>query len=118
MTNRGSCVDMKEEYHTNYTFVFQRDICYHCVKLLVRTVNVLEKLESKSQIQNQTQICLIYYFTFCYSKYLSIITSYIFSELCESSIWHGAICRKCMQRSTCGPTINHFIFRKLCACEL
>ncbi|XP_001600095.2 uncharacterized protein LOC100115344 [Nasonia vitripennis] len=45
MSKRGYCVDMKEEYHVNYTFVFKRDICYHCVKLLVRTVNILEKLE-------------------------------------------------------------------------
>ncbi|XP_012271106.1 uncharacterized protein LOC105694740 [Orussus abietinus] len=45
MTNRGYCLDMKEDFHVNYTFVFQRDVCYHCVKLIVRTVNVLEKLE-------------------------------------------------------------------------
>ena len=49
MTSRGVCADMKEEYHVNYTFVFQRDVCYHCVKLLVRTVNILEKLESKEK---------------------------------------------------------------------
>jgi len=43
---------MIEEYHVNYTFVFRDtntpttyDSCYHCVKLIVRTVNVLEKLE-------------------------------------------------------------------------
>ena len=49
MTGRGICVNMLEEYHVNYTFVF-RDLhksCYHCVKLLVRTLNVLEKLEGK-----------------------------------------------------------------------
>ncbi|XP_066602828.1 uncharacterized protein udt [Prorops nasuta] len=46
MTNRGYCVNMKEELHVNYTFVFQKEFCYTCVKLLVRTVNVLEKLES------------------------------------------------------------------------
>ncbi|XP_012252118.2 uncharacterized protein LOC105683797 [Athalia rosae] len=46
MTGKGFCVNMLEEYHVNYTFVFQKDICYHCVKLIVRTVNVLEKLES------------------------------------------------------------------------
>ncbi|XP_011686017.1 PREDICTED: uncharacterized protein LOC105448875 [Wasmannia auropunctata] len=50
MTGRGICVNMKEEYHVNYTFVFRDSnnpiaSCYHCVKLLVRTVNVLEKLE-------------------------------------------------------------------------
>ncbi|XP_006611247.1 uncharacterized protein LOC102673144 [Apis dorsata] len=46
MTNRGKCVNMLEEYHVNYTFVFQNEACYHCVKLIVRTVNVLEKLEA------------------------------------------------------------------------
>jgi len=43
------CVNIREEYHVNYTFVFQdfNTSCYHCVKLIVRTVNVLEKLEGK-----------------------------------------------------------------------
>lgn len=54
MTGRGICINMMEEYHVNYTFVFRDsntptnyESCYHCVKLIVRTVNVLEKLEGK-----------------------------------------------------------------------
>lgn len=46
MTRRGYCVAVKEEYHVNYTFVFQSNKCYHCVKFMVRTVNVLEKIET------------------------------------------------------------------------
>lgn len=46
MTRRGSCIAVKEEYHVNYTFVFQNNKCYHCVKFMVRTVNVLEKIET------------------------------------------------------------------------
>lgn len=46
MSSRGRCVDMLDEFHTNYTFVFKNNNCYHCVKFLVRTVNVLEKIES------------------------------------------------------------------------
>lgn len=46
MTSKGSCVLSKEEYHVNYTFVFKKNNCYNCIKLLVRTVNVLEKIES------------------------------------------------------------------------
>ncbi|KAF6198608.1 hypothetical protein GE061_008360 [Apolygus lucorum] len=48
MDTRGECVDMKDDYHTNFTFVFrdERDSCFHCVKFLVRTVNVLERLET------------------------------------------------------------------------
>ncbi|XP_046618156.1 uncharacterized protein LOC124304135 isoform X2 [Neodiprion virginianus] len=46
MTNKGFCINALSEYHVNYTFVFQKDVCYNCVKLIVRTVNVLEKLES------------------------------------------------------------------------
>jgi len=47
MTRRGYCIAVKEEYHVNYTFVFKSNKCYHCVKFMVRTVNVLEKIESK-----------------------------------------------------------------------
>ncbi|KAL0277851.1 UNVERIFIED_CONTAM: hypothetical protein PYX00_004986 [Menopon gallinae] len=46
MSGRGRCIAMKEEFHVNYTFVFQNEFCYFCVKILVRTVNVLEKIES------------------------------------------------------------------------
>lgn len=48
MTSRGECIDVKDDYHTNYTFVFRHneDNCYHCVKIIVRTVNVLEKMET------------------------------------------------------------------------
>lgn len=46
MTDRGTCIDFQEDYHVNYTFVFQENSCFHCVKLLVRTVNVLDKLET------------------------------------------------------------------------
>lgn len=49
MSGRGRCILMKEEYHVNYTFVFQNQACYSCVKILVRTVNVLEKTECKVQ---------------------------------------------------------------------
>lgn len=54
MLNRGRCVDMKREHRVNYTFVFQneeRNRCFHCVKILIRTVNVLEKLERKLNIK-------------------------------------------------------------------
>ena len=50
MSDRGRCVNVKKENHLNYTFVFQneiRDRCFHCVKILVRTPNVLEKMERK-----------------------------------------------------------------------
>ncbi|XP_049805341.1 uncharacterized protein LOC126248419 [Schistocerca nitens] len=48
MSRKGRCLAMKEEYHVNYTFVFKEDTltCYNCVKLIVRTVNVLEKIET------------------------------------------------------------------------
>lgn len=48
MTNRGTCIDIRDDYHVNYTMVFHREHenCFICVKILVRTVNVLEKMES------------------------------------------------------------------------
>ncbi|CAH0563663.1 unnamed protein product [Brassicogethes aeneus] len=49
MTRRGHCVDIRDSYHVNYTMVFKKESCYTCVKILVRTVNVLEKMESSCQ---------------------------------------------------------------------
>ncbi|KAK6621744.1 hypothetical protein RUM44_001551 [Polyplax serrata] len=46
MTRRGRCIAVKDDYHVNYTFVFKDNYCYFCVKILVRTVNVLEKIET------------------------------------------------------------------------
>ncbi|CAH2241500.1 jg10667 [Pararge aegeria aegeria] len=46
MTSKGTCVNIKADYHVNYTMVFQYTKCYYCVKLIVRTVNVLEKIET------------------------------------------------------------------------
>ncbi|XP_026751137.1 uncharacterized protein LOC113511659 [Galleria mellonella] len=46
MTGRGTCVNIKADYHVNYTMVFRYTNCYYCVKLIVRTVNVLEKIET------------------------------------------------------------------------
>lgn len=43
---RGSCVAIKDDFHVNYTMVLKHFDCYYCVKLLVRTVNVLEKIET------------------------------------------------------------------------
>jgi hypothetical protein len=50
MSDHGRCVSVKREHLVNYTFVFQnekRNRCFHCVKILVRTPNVLEKMERK-----------------------------------------------------------------------
>ena len=48
ISRKGTCVDILNEYSTNYTIVFQNsDNCYYCVKFIVRTLNVLEKIESK-----------------------------------------------------------------------
>ncbi|KAG8280519.1 hypothetical protein J6590_080712 [Homalodisca vitripennis] len=42
------CENIREDFLVNYTLVFNHpaDGCYHCVKFLVRTVNVLEKIET------------------------------------------------------------------------
>lgn len=47
MRGRGYLVDVRETHHVNYTFIFQQDNCFHCVRIFVRTVNILEKMESK-----------------------------------------------------------------------
>ncbi|CAH1984072.1 unnamed protein product [Acanthoscelides obtectus] len=43
---KGTCVDIRDDYHVNYTMVFKRGTCYTCIKFMVRTVNVLEKIET------------------------------------------------------------------------
>ncbi|XP_014295201.2 uncharacterized protein LOC103579022 [Microplitis demolitor] len=45
MTDRGKCILMEEHERLNYTLIFKKNMCYHCVKLIVRTINVLEKTE-------------------------------------------------------------------------
>ncbi|CAD6219411.1 GSCOCG00004958001-RA-CDS [Cotesia congregata] len=45
MTDRGKIIYMNETQRLNYTFIFKKDTCYHCVKLIVRTINILEKVE-------------------------------------------------------------------------
>lgn len=39
-------MNIKAEYRVNYTMVFKYTNCYYCVKLIVRTVNILEKIET------------------------------------------------------------------------
>lgn len=45
MSGKGVCVDIRNESHVNHSIVFKKDKCYTCVKFVVRTVNVLEKIE-------------------------------------------------------------------------
>lgn len=49
MSKRGNCIRSMEENQVNFTFIFQKNAgdCYTCVKFMVRTVNVLDKMESK-----------------------------------------------------------------------
>lgn len=37
---------IQDDYHVNYTLILKHNDCYFCVKLLVRTINVLEKMET------------------------------------------------------------------------
>ena len=48
MSERGECIDMLKTHNDNFTFVFlDSSSCYHCVQILVRTVNIIEKRESE-----------------------------------------------------------------------
>jgi len=52
MSKRGTCIRSMEENQVNFTFVFQKSAgdCFTCVKFMVRTVNVLDKMESKLSV--------------------------------------------------------------------
>lgn len=45
MTRKGYCINSHNESLVNHTLIFKNDKCYTCVKLIVRTVNVIEKIE-------------------------------------------------------------------------
>lgn len=45
-STHGRCIDQASLQFDNFTFVLQQGSCYHCVRLLVRTLNVLEKIET------------------------------------------------------------------------
>ena len=52
MQRRGVCMQHDTDFGANYTFLFgenpgQQRTCYHCVRIFIRTVNIIEKIESK-----------------------------------------------------------------------
>ncbi|XP_025415881.1 uncharacterized protein LOC112687406 [Sipha flava] len=57
MSKRGTCIRSMEENQVNFTFVFQKNAedCYTCVKFMVRTVNVLDKMESVCMTLNPNE---------------------------------------------------------------
>ena len=51
---RGRCINSTSDLGSIYTFVFSptpykpaRSNCYYCVRFFARTVNIIEKIESK-----------------------------------------------------------------------
>ena len=51
-TPTRTCIESKTDFSSTYHFLFientsDRGTCYHCVKIFVRTVNIIEKIESK-----------------------------------------------------------------------
>lgn len=54
-TPARTCIESKTDYSSTYHFLFiektsDRGTCYHCVKIFVRTVNIIEKIESEAII--------------------------------------------------------------------
>lgn len=52
MQKRGVCMEHTTDFAGNYTFLFGQNpkdaaSCYHCVRIYVRTVNIIEKVESE-----------------------------------------------------------------------
>ena len=55
----GRCINSTSDLGSIYTFVFSptpykpaRSNCYYCVRFFARTVNIIEKIESKYIIKN------------------------------------------------------------------
>ena len=52
MSRRGTCIEHETDFSGTYTFLFaqnpqDRSSCYHCVRVFVRTVNIIEKRECR-----------------------------------------------------------------------
>ncbi|XP_037948538.1 uncharacterized protein LOC119680002 isoform X2 [Teleopsis dalmanni] len=47
MSRRGDCIDMSKDNGEEYLFIFKENNinCYHCVKMIIRTVNVIEMVQ-------------------------------------------------------------------------
>jgi len=46
MERKGECIEILNTNNDNYTFVFGDATCRYCVRLFVRTVNIMEKVET------------------------------------------------------------------------
>ncbi|XP_077549951.1 protein undicht [Haemaphysalis longicornis] len=46
MSNRGNCLHLVNRNNDNFTIIFENNDCYYCVRIFVRTLNVLEKIET------------------------------------------------------------------------
>ncbi|CAN8028713.1 unnamed protein product, partial [Ixodes persulcatus] len=46
MSNRGRCLFLTISTNDNFTIIFDKGSCFHCVRIFVRTLNVLQKVET------------------------------------------------------------------------
>lgn len=46
VSTHGRCIAFQPDRIDNFTVVLQGESCYHCIRFLVRTLNVLEKIET------------------------------------------------------------------------
>lgn len=54
ITNRGHCIEFKQTNNDNFTIVIKQNNCYYCVRIFIRTLNVLEKSETPClNLQNE-----------------------------------------------------------------
>ncbi|GAB6031676.1 hypothetical protein CHUAL_009430 [Chamberlinius hualienensis] len=47
MTRRGDCISQYTEARDNLTFIFNSQNCFSCVRISIRTINILEKVETE-----------------------------------------------------------------------
>ena len=98
----GRCINSTSDLGSIYTFVFSptpykpaRSNCYYCVRFFARTVNIIEKIESKYIIKNRcvsVSFPFEIYVTLIINQFLSqpvvFRTSIIFHPLKKSAkIW-------------------------------
>lgn len=56
MSNRGRCLELIRKRNDDFTIIFDKGSCYYCVRIYVRTLNVLEKIETGCVNLNEGEV--------------------------------------------------------------
>lgn len=90
MTDRGDCIEVLNKNNDNFTIVFKDSYrqCYYCVRLLVRSINVLEKIETECQSMGNERPTIenVCRYLSNEEKYVTLFSKHPTPKNCRSSL--------------------------------